>query len=72
MRSRLTAHLIKKDKRTGAMVAKAAEAVRNGAEIAVSFIKIEPEELRLVAENKILANDKAENEFQWNKNGRAA
>lgn len=72
MRSRLTAHLVKKDKRTGAMVEKAAEAIRNGAEIAVSFILVAPEELRLVAENKILANDIAENEFQWNTNGRAS
>lgn len=73
MRSRLTAHIIKKDKRTGAMVEKAVEAVRNGAEIAVSFTLVEPEELRLLAENRILHKDKSENDLtlEWNRNGRA-
>lgn len=70
MRARLTAHLITKSAETGAVVEKVAKAVRNGAEIAVSFLLVTPEALRLVAEDEILRKNEATNELQWNKNGR--
>lgn len=68
MRSRITAHMIKKDDGTGAQLEEVMAAVRSGRSLAVSFLLVEPDSLRLVVEDCIL-ND-PEREFPWNTNGR--
>lgn len=68
MRSRITAHMIKKDDGTGAQLEQVMAAVRSGRSLAVSFLLIKPDSLRLVVEDCIL-ND-PESEFLWNTNGR--
>ncbi len=68
MRTRITAHMIKKDAGTGAQLEQVMAAVRSGYSLAVSFLLVKPDSLRLVVEDCIL-ND-PESEFPWNINGR--
>lgn len=67
LRDRITQHLITKDHRTGSMLEAVKTAVAAGQEIGVSFIKVEPESLRLFVEETIIAKHK--NELPWNTHG---
>ena len=67
LRDRITQHLIAKDRRTGSMLEAVKTAVAAGQEIGVSFIRVEPESLRLFVEEIIIVKHK--NELSWNSNG---
>jgi hypothetical protein len=67
LRERITQHLITKNHRTGSMLEVVKTAVAAGQEIGVSFIKVEPESLRLFVEETIIAKHK--NELPWNTHG---
>ena len=67
LRSRITAHLIKKDHRTGSKLAEIQDSVASGLEIGLSFIRVEPQSLRLFVEETIIANNKSE--LPWNSQG---
>lgn len=67
LRERITQHLITKDHRTGSMLEAVRTAVAAGQEIGVSFIKVEPESLRLFVEEAIIAKHK--NKLRWNTHG---
>lgn len=67
LRDRITQHLIKKNDRTGSMLEAVKTAVAAGQEIGVSFIKIEPESLRLFVEETIIAKHKTD--LPWNTHG---
>lgn len=67
LRARITQHLINKNQLTGSMLEALKTAVAAGQEIGVSFIKVEPEALRLFVEEVIIANHK--NELPWNTHG---
>jgi hypothetical protein len=69
MRGRITAHMIKKDDGTGAQLDQVMSAVGGGNLLAVSFLLVQPESLRLVVEECILGGS-SEGEFPWNKYGR--
>ncbi len=69
MRNRITAHMIKKGNGTGAQLEQVMSAVGGGNLLAVSFLLVQPESLRLVVEECIL-DDGSEGEFPWNKYGR--
>ena len=64
LRERLTQHLLKKNKKTGSMLASVKTAVGAGKQIGVSFIKVHPESLRLFVEETIIARRKAD--LPWN------
>jgi len=67
LRSRITDHLIKKDPQTGSKLEEIQSAVAEGLEIGLSFIKVEPQSLRLFVEERIIANNK--NRLPWNSHG---
>ena len=67
LRERITQHLITKDHRTGSMLEAVKTAVAAGQEIGVSFIKVEPESLRLFVEETIISKHKQE--LPWNTQG---
>jgi hypothetical protein len=67
LRDRITQHMITKDHRTGSMLEAVKTAVAAGQEIGVSFIKVEPESLRLFVEETIIVKHK--NELPWNTHG---
>lgn len=67
LRERITQHLIAKDVRTGSMLEKVKQAVAEGKEIGVSFIKVEPESLRLFVEEMIII--KYGSKLRWNTHG---
>ncbi len=67
LRERITQHLITKNHRTGSMLEAVKTAVAAGQEIGVSFIKVEPESLRLFVEETIIAKHKKE--LPWNTHG---
>lgn len=67
LRDRITQHLITKDHRTGSMLEAVKTAVAAGQEVGVSFIKVEPESLRLFVEETIIAKHK--NVLPWNTHG---
>ena len=67
LRDRITQHLITKDHRTGSMLEAVKTAVAAGQEIGVSFIKVEPESLRLFVEETIIAKHKSD--LPWNTHG---
>jgi hypothetical protein len=71
MRERITQHLINKNLKTGSKLEEVKEIVRTGGKIGVSFIKIEPESLRLYVEEYIINNSSKENlNLEWNKHGK--
>lgn len=67
LRSRITEHLIKKDKQTGSKLAEIQDAVAKGFEIGISFIRVEPQSLRLFVEETIIASNKSN--LPWNTQG---
>jgi hypothetical protein len=67
LRERITQHLIDKHEKTGSMLEAVKTAVSNGADIGLSFIKVEPESLRLYVEETIIAKHKKE--LPWNTHG---
>ena len=54
MRGRITNHLITKNDGTGAKLDKVKNALRNGEQIGVNLVKVQPEELRLYVEEYII------------------
>ncbi|WP_071395069.1 hypothetical protein [Bacillus tuaregi] len=69
MRERITQHLINKNAATGSKLAEVKEVIRSGGSIGVSFIKVEPESLRLYVEENIINNSSADI-LIWNKQGK--
>lgn len=67
LRERITQHLIAKDSRTGSMLEVVKKAVADEYDIGLSFIKVQPESLRLFVEEAIIAKHK--NELPWNTHG---
>jgi hypothetical protein len=64
LRERISHHLISKNEQTGSMLAAVQTAVAAGQSIAISFIKVHPESLRLYVEETIIASNKAS--LLWN------
>jgi hypothetical protein len=67
LRDRITQHLINKDARTGSMLEAVKTAVASGSSIGLSFIKVQPESLRLYVEETIIAKHKST--LLWNTHG---
>jgi len=67
LRDRITQHLIDKHEKTGSMLEAVKTAVSNGSAIGLSFVKVQPESLRLYVEEAIIAKHKAE--LPWNTRG---
>lgn len=67
LRDRITQHLIDKHERTGAMLEAVKTAVAAGSAIGISFIKVQPESLRLFVEETIIAKHK--DVLPWNTHG---
>lgn len=67
LRGRVTEHLIKKDQNTGSKLEEIQTAVAGGLEIGLSFIRVEPQSLRLFVEETIIANNKSK--LPWNFQG---
>lgn len=67
LRDRITQHLIKKSCETGSMLGNIKASVDEGKEIGLSFIKVEPETLRLFVEETIIAKHKKD--LEWNTHG---
>lgn len=67
LRERVTQHLIKKSHQTGSMLMNVMAAVEGGKEVGLSFIKIQPESLRLFVEETIIA--KYKDSLKWNTHG---
>lgn len=67
LRSRITDHLIKKNAQTGSKLQEIQSAVGDGSEIGLSFIKVEPQSLRLFVEEIIIFNNKSR--LPWNFQG---
>lgn len=68
MRERMTQHLIKKNTATGSKLDEVKEVVRSGGFIGVSFLKVQPESLRLYVEEHIISNNR--DTLIWNKYGK--
>lgn len=68
MRDRITQHLINKNIGTGSKLDKVKEVVRSGGFIGVSFLKVQPESIRLYVEEHIINNNK--DTLTWNKHGK--
>lgn len=66
LRDRITQHFISKGKKTGSKLNEIKKAVDEKQEIAVSFIKIHPESLRLFVEGMIIEENITK--LEWNKN----
>lgn len=67
LRERITQHLVNKDVRTGSMLEAVKTAISDGREMAISFIQVEPESLRLYVEETIISKNKAH--LPWNTHG---
>lgn len=67
LRDRITQHIIVKHPKTGSMLEEVKTAVSGGAAIGLSFIKVQPESLRLYVEEAIIAKHKTE--LPWNSRG---
>lgn len=67
LRERITQHLINKDSRTGSMLEAVKTAVSDGREMAISYIHVSPESLRLYVEETIIA--KRQEQLSWNTHG---
>ena len=65
LRERITQHMVNKDVRTGSMLEAVKTAISDGREMAISFIQVEPESLRLYVEETIISKNKAK--LKWNK-----
>ncbi|WP_126991292.1 hypothetical protein [Candidatus Kurthia intestinigallinarum] len=61
---RIIEHLVTKNEATGAKLGKVKEALRNGEEIGINLVKIQPEELRLYIEEFIIKQNS--NLLDWN------
>lgn len=64
LRERLTQHLIRKSAQTGSMLEAVKAAVSAGQRVGISFIKVEPESLRLFIEEAIIIA--REDGLPWN------
>jgi hypothetical protein len=64
LRSRLTAHLISKNRRTGSVLQKVKKRVDGGWEVSISAIRVEPEELRTYIESKLIGRNRES--LEWN------
>ena len=64
LRGRITEHMIHKDHRTGSMLEAVKTAVGAQQEIGITFIKVQPESLRLFVEETIIVNH--QDELPWN------
>lgn len=67
LRERITQHLVNKNVRTGSMLEKVKTAISDGREMAISFIHVQPESLRLYVEETIISKNKAQ--LLWNTHG---
>lgn len=67
LRERITQHLVNKDSRTGSMLEAVKTAVSDGREMAISFIHVQPESLRLYVEETIIS--KRKKQLPWNTHG---
>ena len=66
LRERITQHLIRKDHRTGSMLEKVKTEVHAGKHVGLSFVKVEPESLRLYVEETIITIAKQGGKLPWN------
>jgi len=64
-RTRLTNHLIKKHKKTGAKLQRVIDSVRNEHQIGVTWVQLEPESLRHYVEETLISS----HELEWNVHG---
>lgn len=69
LRDRITQHLIDKDHRTGSMLEAVKTAVSAGQRVGLSFVKVDPESLRLYVEETIISACKKEGKLPWNTHG---
>jgi hypothetical protein len=67
LRDRITAHVIDKETRTGSTLSFVKDAVSARQQIGISFIKVQPESLRLFVEEKIISKNKEK--LPWNTHG---
>ncbi len=67
LRERITQHLVTKNERTGSKLEDVKKAVSGGNKIAISYIKVNPESLRLYVEETIIA--KRKETLPWNTHG---
>lgn len=67
LRERIVQHLVKKNECTGSMLEAVKTAVSDGREVAISYVLVEPESLRLFVEETIIASNKAQ--LPWNTHG---
>ena len=67
LRDRITQHLVNKDSRTGSMLETVKMAVNDGREMAISYIHVSPESLRLYVEETIIS--KRKEQLPWNTHG---
>lgn len=67
---RIINHFFKKDKRTGSVLEKVREALKNGKRIGFSFLTTEPSYMRYVLEDLLIKE--YSNELKWNKNNKKA
>ncbi|MCW4152764.1 hypothetical protein OM427_24935 [Halomonas sp. 18H] len=67
LRERLVQHLITKSEHTGSVLEAVKTSVSDGHRIAISYIKVEPESLRLYVEETIISQRKAM--LPWNTHG---
>lgn len=67
-RTRLTNHLIKKHKKTGAKLSKIIDHIQSGGNIKISWISIDPVSLRHYVEEELI--DKHKEILTWNKHGK--
>lgn len=69
LRDRIIQHLIDKNHRTGSMLEKVKTAVSAGQRVGLSFVKVDPESLRLYVEETIISGCKKEGKLPWNTHG---
>jgi hypothetical protein len=69
LRERVTQHFIEKHHKTGSMLEAIKTAVASGQEIGFSFVKVQPDSLRLFVEETIIAEWKKKGELPWNSHG---
>lgn len=67
LRGRLAQHLITKSEQTGSMLEAVKTSVSDGHRIGISYIKVEPESLRLYVEETIISQQK--DMLPWNTHG---
>jgi hypothetical protein len=67
LRERITQHLVTKNERTGSTLEAVKTAVADGNKIAISYIKVNPESLRLYVEETIIGKKKKT--LPWNTHG---